>query len=162
MKTYSYTRSFYSSLSLVFFIIFILSISNSFAQDFNPAFDHQAIVVSDLDASATFYMEVVGLKEIENQTGKPTRRWFSLGGNHELHLLADEMEGVKVNKSIHMAITVSNFDKFVDNLRARNITFTDWPGEKDKVTTRPDGIKQVYIMDPDGYSIEVNSRAESL
>ncbi len=50
----------------------------------------------------------------------------------------------------------------MDNLRRRNITFTDWPGEEGKVTTRSDGIKQVYIMDPDGYSIEVNSRAEDL
>lgn len=160
MKFYSHTLPFYSSISLVFFIIFNLSLSNSYAQDFNPAFDHQAIVVSNLDSSATFYQEVLGLKEIKNQTGKSTRRWFSLGGNHELHLLADEMEGVNVNKSIHMAVTVSNFDKFVENLQARNITFTDWPGEVNKVTTRPDGIKQVYVKDPDGYSIEVNSRAE--
>lgn len=162
MKIYSFNRIPFYSLLLTFFIIFSLSVSESKAQDFNPVFDHQAIVVSDLDSSATFYKEVVGLKEIENQTGKPTRRWFSLGGSHELHLLADEMEGVKVNKSIHLAITVLNFDNFVDNLRRRSITFTDWPGEEGKVTTRSDGIKQVYIMDPDGYSIEVNSRAEDL
>ncbi len=141
-----------------FLIILSLSFSNSFAQEFNTAFDHQALVVSNLDSSAAFYQEVLGLKEIKNETRKPTRRWFSLGGDLQLHLLADDMEGVKVNKSIHLAVTVSNFDKFVENLRSRNIAFTDWDGIKNRIKIRPDGIRQVYVKDPDGYSIEINSR----
>jgi catechol 2,3-dioxygenase-like lactoylglutathione lyase family enzyme len=139
-------------------IILSLSFSNCFAQDFNTTFDHQALVVSDLDSSAAFYEEVVGLKEITNATEKPTRRWFSLGSDLQLHLLTDDMEGVKVNKSIHMAVTVSNFDAFVENLRSLDIIFTNWEGEKNKIKTRPDGIRQVYVKDPDGYSIEINSR----
>lgn len=142
-----------------FLIILSLSFSNCLAQEFNTAFDHQALVVSNLDSSAAFYQEVLGLKEIKNETGKSTRRWFSLGGDLQLHLLADDMEGVKVNKSIHLAVTVSNFDKFVENLRSRNITFTDWEGIKNRIKTRPDGIRQVYVKDPDGYSIEINSRS---
>lgn len=143
----------------VFLFALLLLSTNSRAQ-FNTAFDHQAIVVSDLDSSAAFYEEVLGLDEIKNETGKSTRRWFSLGGDLQLHLLADEMEGVKVNKSIHLAVNISNFDAFVENLKERDIPFTDWPGTAGKISTRPDGVKQVYIKDPDGYSIEVNSRAE--
>ncbi|SMO73610.1 VOC family protein [Fodinibius sediminis] len=141
------------------FIVLNISPSAGFAQEFDTEFDHQALVVGDLEASAAFYKEVLGLKEIRNETGKPTRRWFSLGGELQLHLLADDREGVHVNKSIHLAVTVRNFDQFVENLRARNIPFTDWPGNKNQVNIRPDGIKQVYVKDPDGYSIEVNSRA---
>lgn len=138
-----------------------LPFTECYAQEFNTAFDHQALVVSDLDASAQFYQEVLGLKEIKNETGKPTRRWFSLGGDLQLHLLADNMEGVHVNKSIHLAVTISHFDKFVDNLRSREIAFANWEGERNKVKVRPDGVKQIYVKDPDGYSIEVNSRREN-
>lgn len=162
MKAYLLKRIYLCSFAAIFLLIFSLSTSKSYAQEFNAAFDHQALVVSDLDASANFYKEVLGLKEIKNETGKPTRRWFSLGGDLQLHLLADEMEGVKVNKSIHLAVTISNFDEFVENLRTRDIEFTDWPGNVNQVNHRPDGIKQVYIKDPDGYSIEVNSRADEL
>lgn len=162
MKLCSLNLNFVCSFLAVFFMVLNLSLSDSYAQEFNTAFDHQAIVVSDLDKSATFYKEVLGLKEIENGTGKPTRRWFSLGGDLQLHLLADDMDGVRVNKSIHLAVTISNFDDFVENIRSRNITYTDWPGNVNKINHRQDGIKQIYIKDPDGYSIEVNSRAEDL
>ncbi len=162
MKPCHFNWNFFCFFLTAFFLILSVSRSNSYAQEFDTAFDHQAIVVSDLDKSAAFYNEILGLKEIENGTGKPTRRWFSLGGDLQLHLLADEMEGVSVNKSIHMAVTISNFDEFVENLRSRNITFTDWPGNVNKINHRQDGIKQIYIKDPDGYSIEVNSRAEDL
>lgn len=161
-KAYLFKRAYLGSFLTALFLVFNMTVSTSFAQDFNTAFDHQALVVSDLDSSARFYKEVLGLEEIKNETGKPTRRWFSLGGDLQLHLLADEMEGVKVNKSIHLAVTISNFDQFVENLRSRDIEFTDWPGNGNQVNHRPDGIKQVYIKDPDGYSIEVNSRADDL
>lgn len=161
-KACLFNRVYVSSFFTVLFIVFSMSVSRSSAQEFNTAFDHQAIVVSDLDSSASFYKEVLGLKEIKNETGKSTRRWFSLGGDLQLHLLADDMEGVKVNKSIHLAVTITNFDEFVKNLRSREIEFTDWPGNVDQVNHRPDGIRQVYIKDPDGYSIEVNSRAGEL
>lgn len=144
-------------LLLPFLMILCLGIYDSFAQKFTATFEHQALVVGDLDASANFYQEILGLKEIKNETQKPTRRWFSLGGNLQLHLLADNMDGVNVNKSIHTAVAMSNFDAFIDNLRSQDITFYDWPGNVDQITTRPDGIRQVYIQDPDGYWIEINS-----
>lgn len=162
MKQRLFNQIYFYSFVTAIFIIFSMSVSKGYGQEFNTAFDHQALVVSNLDKSATFYKEVLGLEEIKNETRKPTRRWFSLGGNLQLHLLADEMEGVQVNKFIHLAVTVSNFNQFVENLRSQNITFTDWPGNVNQINTRPDGIKQVYIKDPDGYTIEVNSRADDL
>jgi catechol 2,3-dioxygenase-like lactoylglutathione lyase family enzyme len=47
-------------------------------------------------------------------------------------------------------------DAFIANLAAQKIEFEDWPGNKNKVNVRPDGIKQIYITDPDGYWIEIN------
>lgn len=157
IRTESNVISFRFTVLLTFIIAGFAGIPQVTAQDFGARFEHQALVVSDLDSSAQFYRRVLGLREITNETGKPTRRWFSLGGSLQLHLLQDEMEGVALNKSIHTALAISDFDGFIANLRSRGITFYDWPGNVDRITTRPDGIRQVYIRDPDGYWIEINS-----
>jgi len=41
-------------------------------------------------------------------------------------------------------------------LKSKNVNFQNWPGEKGTTNTRPDGIKQIYLQDPDGYWIEIN------
>jgi catechol 2,3-dioxygenase-like lactoylglutathione lyase family enzyme len=40
---------------------------------------------------------------------------------------------------------------------ANNVDFYNWPGKKGSVTDRSDGVKQIYIKDPDGYWIEINT-----
>ncbi|MDX1592334.1 MAG: VOC family protein, partial [Balneolaceae bacterium] len=49
-------------------------------------FNHVALSVSDLDASADFYMNMFNLEEIENASAAEGIRWFSLGEGKELHL----------------------------------------------------------------------------
>jgi catechol 2,3-dioxygenase-like lactoylglutathione lyase family enzyme len=41
-------------------------------------------------------------------------------------------------------------------LNKNSIWFGNFPGITNTITTRPDGIKQIYFKDPDGYWIEVN------
>lgn len=150
---------FITRFSILLFIM-AMGITSAYSQgrEFTATFEHQAIVVSDLDQSAKFYKEVLGLHEVENKTKKPTRRWFSLGNNLELHLLLEE-EQVDVNKYVHLAVAISNYDAFIENLRAKNITFYNWEGNPNKIKIRPDGVRQVYLQDPDGYWIEINSNA---
>jgi catechol 2,3-dioxygenase-like lactoylglutathione lyase family enzyme len=131
------------------------------AQDtFNFTFNHMALSVKDVHASADFYKKVFQLTEITNRTGHPARRWFSLGEDKELHLLSDIKEPVTINKAVHLALTTKNFDAFVNKLREMKIKFSDWPGTPDVVNIRADGIKQVFLQDIDGYWIEVNSVKE--
>lgn len=126
---------------------------------YNFTFNHQAISVKDVNISATFYSTILGLKEITNRTKNEGIRWFSLGGDKELHLVSTLQEEVKINKAVHMALTTPNFKAFIKYLDAANITYSDWPGKTHTITTRADGIKQIYLQDPDGYWIEVNSVA---
>jgi catechol 2,3-dioxygenase-like lactoylglutathione lyase family enzyme len=148
----------------IFLFLVLLSFSkNALAQE-SPSlefvFNHISLSVKDVDVSASFYKAIFNLQEIENRGKIEGIRWFSLGEGKELHLISVIKSEVIINKAVHFALTTSTFDAFVANLEYLNIPFTDWPGETNKVTLRADGIKQVYIQDPDGYWIEVNSVAE--
>ncbi|HKK76133.1 MAG TPA: VOC family protein [Saprospiraceae bacterium] len=147
--------------SYLLFLLLTLS-SQAFAQkseSFDVIFNHVALSVKDVDRAADFYSEVLHLKEIRNETRNPDIRWFSLGEGKELHLISSVKKRFKINKAIHFAITISNYDAFVANLEANGITYSSWLGEEGKVSLRPDGIRQVYVRDPDGHWIEINSVA---
>ncbi|MEO6348884.1 MAG: VOC family protein [Aquaticitalea sp.] len=131
------------------------------AQETNAfTFNHIALSVKDLGQAAQFYKDILGLQEITNRTEMDGIRWFSLGEGKELHLVSTLKEPVSINKAVHFALSTSNFDAFVKTLEAKNITYSDWPGIKNIITTRADGIKQFYFQDPDGYWIEVNNVGE--
>lgn len=129
--------------------------SNTFGFTFN----HQALSIKDVTRTVTFYKNVLGLEQITNRTQMEGIVWFSLGEGKELHLVSVIKEEVKINKAVHIAITTPNFDAFVQHLEKNKIVYSDWPGKLNTVTTRADGIKQIYLQDPDGYWIEVNSVA---
>lgn len=135
----------------------MLIVSNANGQSFGLNFNHDALLVADVDKSATFYSDVLGLKDIVNRTEKPGRRWLSMGNGTELHLIVGDPTPVYITKSIHFALTANDFKGFVENLKAREIAYSSWEGEDNKISIRADGIGQVYIQDLDGYWIEINS-----
>jgi catechol 2,3-dioxygenase-like lactoylglutathione lyase family enzyme len=120
-------------------------------------FNHLAISVNDVNRSAEFYKKILNLKEIENRAKLEGVRWFSTGDGKELHLISIVKEPIVLNKAIHIAFTTSNFDAVIKTLNEMNITYSDWPGNLNKINVRADGIKQIFFQDPDGYWIEVNS-----
>lgn len=119
--------------------------------------DHLALSVKNVDTSAEFYKTVLGLEEITNRTKNPGIRWFSLGDGKELHLISTVPGPVTITKAVHFGLRNSNFDSFVKTLDAKKISYSDWPGAVNTVSTRADGVKQVFFQDPDGYWIEVNN-----
>ena len=122
------------------------------------AFDHVALSVADLDISAEFYGAVFGLKEISNRTKIDGIRWFSLGEGKELHLISVVKEPVKLNKAVHFALRTTDFDAFLATLKAMDVEFSNFPGTVGEVSVRADGLRQLYLQDPDGYWIEVNGK----
>ena len=51
---------------------------------------------------------------------------------------------------------VPSVERFVARLEENEVPYFDWPGKPQSVTTRVDGVKQLYFQDPDGHWIEVN------
>lgn len=133
------------------------------AQDtasFPFSFNHVALSVKDVDGSAAFYKNVLKLQEITNRTKMAGIRWFSLGEGKELHLISTVKENVTINKAVHFALTTDRFDAFVKTLDQMKLMYSDWPGTAHKISIRADGIRQVFLQDPDGYWIEVNSAGQ--
>jgi catechol 2,3-dioxygenase-like lactoylglutathione lyase family enzyme len=126
---------------------------------FDLIFDHYTIRVKDLNRSAEFYQKVLELSEIENRTQKAHIRWFSMGDGRELHIAEGNSDVIKTNVGVHIALRLKDFDGFLAHLNRHNINRHNSKGIQDSITTRTDGIRQVYFQDPDGYWIEVNEAA---
>lgn len=119
-------------------------------------FDHLAVEVSKLDRSAEFYATVLQLEETFDATDKAHIRWFSLGEDRQLHIIASETFAGALGKGVHLALTTNDFDAFVQHVDALQVPYESWPGDKSKSNVRPDGVRQIYLQDPDGYWIEIN------
>ena len=119
------------------------------------AIDHVALHVADLDASAAFYSGVFRLQEIP--AAAKGRRWFSLGKGVALHLLGERSAPVADDRSVHLALTSDNLEPILQRLRDRRIPWSDFAGNPGGVSTgRSDGVRQIFLRDPDGYWVEVN------
>lgn len=129
---------------------------------FRASFDHYAINVDDVDQSVDFYQKVLGLEEIYDGTEKDNIRWLSLGNGMSLHVIEADNEAVRLQKGVHLSISVYNFEEFVQHLRDINLQFYSWQGLPMQTNGRPDGVTQVYFKDLDGYWIEINDSRKVL
>jgi catechol 2,3-dioxygenase-like lactoylglutathione lyase family enzyme len=117
---------------------------------------HIAVYVKELKRSSDFYKNVFSFPEIDEPFKDGLHTWLDIGNNNSMHLIQAPWEPVTINKINHICFSVPSMDVFVKNLERLNIEFEDWPGNKNKINIRPDGIKQIYVRDPDGYWIEIN------
>lgn len=141
------------------YVLVLLFIGLSFHQGHAQSalsFDHEALLVKDLSRSVEFYTETLGLQEIENGTGLPHIRWFSLGGSESLHLIEDKNFSKENLIGIHFALRTENLDQLMATLKEQKVPFKNWQGAANTTNTRADGVRQIYLQDPDGYWIEIN------
>jgi len=127
------------------------------AQSFDFAIDHSSLIVNDLKTTGDFYANVLRLKEIPHPTGASGFRWFNVHGNSQLHLIHKDTVIMKKHKSMHLCLSTQKLDEFIENLKNHHISYEDWPGKKNAVTLRADGVQQIYLQDPEGYWIEINT-----
>lgn len=125
--------------------------------DFDFHFDHQSLVVTKLIETGDFYRDILKMEEIPHPDKAPGFRWFQIRGNSQLHLIKKEMIAGQRDKSMHLCLSTQNLEAVIEHLIKNNIDFYDWPGNKGAVTNRSDGVKQIYLQDPDGYWVEINT-----
>jgi catechol 2,3-dioxygenase-like lactoylglutathione lyase family enzyme len=109
--------------------------------------NHVAIHVANVEKSVAFYRDVLGLQPKERPAFDFPGAWFKLG-NQELHLIGNRTDVVNSHsRGSHFALRVQNLKSLEDSLRAKEARFTN-------MQLRPDGVRQLFVMDPDGHYIE--------
>jgi len=122
--------------------------------------DHITLVVKDLDRSAVFYRDILGMEQMGRPDFGFPGLWFQAGAT-QIHMNVDSEEagpaglpafaGTKPSRGLHFAFEVDDCDAAAERLRQANIEIVTGP------RSRPDGARQLYIYDPDGHLIEITS-----
>lgn len=120
-----------------------------------PEFDHHAIHVRDLAKSVEFYEKVMGLEKIPEPFKDGRHIWFRMGPHNQLHVVGGATEIPPQPIDLHFAFRVASLTGFTARLDKAQVKYRSFNGDG-KITTRPDGVHQIYLQDPDGYWIEVN------
>lgn len=113
--------------------------------------DHYAIAVHDLDKSLYFYHNVLGMSIMLRPDFDFPGAWLDTGAGISLHLIVQKSVIVhdSGSRQLHFAFAVDNIHEIKEQLILDGITIV-----KD-IKPRPDGILQMFIVDPDGYYIEL-------
>ena len=152
------------SLSIAFiFLASLICANNLFAQntttkDAKPkaVLNHTAIYVIDLKKSGDFYHNIIGLDTIPEPFHDNAHIWMKTSPYSTLHIILGADKFKEYYKNQHTCFSVSNFDVFISKLKQAGIVFEDVAGNKNAITTRIDGVHQVWLQDPDGYWLEIN------
>lgn len=141
-------------------VLFVL-ISGSFAsaQSFDFQYDHYSLIVKDLEKVGAFYKEVLNLEEIPHPSATTGFKWFRIKGNSQLHLIGKDSVAMEHSKSVHLCLATQKLDELIAYLEDQKITYWDWPGKKNAVTLRADGVRQIYLKDPENNWVEINNAA---
>lgn len=116
--------------------------------------EHVAIQAADLDRSAAFYRDAFGLAVIA--TPLKNRRWLDLGNGLALHILDGRTAPKPSNRNEHLAIHVADLGRVTAWLDQHAMAWTDLAGAQRTMQVRFDGVRQIYVQDPDGYWVEVS------
>jgi len=139
-------------------LVLSLSMKYSMAQNDNkPVLNHIAVYVHNLQTSSDFYENIIGLDIIEEPFKDGKHTWFSLGAAGQLHLISGASKTMEQIKDRHLCFSVPSIETFIATLEKNKIVYANWKGDSKSPTVRPDGVKQIYFQDPDGYWIEVNN-----
>jgi lactoylglutathione lyase len=122
--------------------------------------NHIALYVVDLKKSTAFYQHIIGLDTIPEPFHDGKHTWFSIGIKSHLHLIQGASSVAEHLKNNHLCFSVASVDDFTAVLKKNNVSYENWAGEKNAITNRVDGVKQIYFKDPDGYWIEINDARE--
>ncbi|HZL26226.1 MAG TPA: VOC family protein [Acidobacteriaceae bacterium] len=118
-------------------------------------FDHIAIYVTDIDRSAALYEQLLGLERIDEPFHDGLHVWLRIGPTLSLHIVGGAADTTPHDITHHMAFRTGSLDNTMLRLDRAGVVYRNFLGDG-RINIRPDGIRQIYFQDPDGYWIEVN------
>jgi lactoylglutathione lyase len=118
--------------------------------------NHTAIFVKNLKTTRVFYENILGLDTIPEPFHDGKHAWYAIGPGVSMHVIEGATEVKSYYKNQHTCFSVESVDEFTALLRKNNIEFEDVAGKKNVISKRIDGVKQIWLQDPDGYWVEVN------
>ena len=123
---------------------------------FSAVFNHISLHVSDVEKSVHFYTQLLGMKQVPRPDFDFDGAWISMGNGLTLHLIAGKnYEPQAGNRSNHFAFTYPDINALEKEFAGKGVEiFTN--------KIRVDGIRQMFIKDPDGYYIEFNEDLAAL
>ncbi|WP_245645763.1 VOC family protein [Niabella ginsenosidivorans] len=119
--------------------------------------NHQAICVVDLKRSADFYSRIIGLQQVDEPFKVGRHAWFQTGPKTTLHIILGADQPREYFKNNHMCFSVPSLEDFIARLDRNKIHYEDVNGKASAITIRVDGVKQIWLQDPDHYWIEINN-----
>ena len=117
---------------------------------------HVSVCVTDVERAKRFYRDVLGLVELPRPPLPFGGAWYALGPHQQLHLIAHEaprtLRGTTAidGRDGHLALRVASYDAALAHLTAHGVPCVEAP-----VNMTP--WAQIYITDPDGNVIELNT-----
>ena len=122
--------------------------------------DHITLVVKDLEVSKKFYVDLLGMEEVDRPGFRFAGSWFQIG-DVQVHLIREHAESgpaktfvpeeCQISRTRHFAFEVEDANAVAELLRESEITIVAGPKQ------RPDGPTQLYIFDPDRNLVELYS-----
>ncbi len=150
--------------STVLFIIVIAGIQIGFAQTQitkpKATLNHTALYVKNAKLSASFYQNILGLDTIPEPFHDGKHAWFRIAPGISMHIIQGAETNKEYYKNHHTCFSVPSVEAFTSTLKKNNISWEDRDGAKMFITTRVDGVKQIWLQDPDGYWVEINDARE--
>lgn len=152
----------WSFFALLMLTTWLLSSTVSMAQKSKPKarINHTAIFVKDIKATRAFYENILQLDSIPEPFHDGKHKWYSIGPGVSLHVIEGASTKKEYYKNQHTCFSVESVEQFTTLLKGSNIPFEDVAGKRNAITTRVDGVKQIWLQDPDGYWVEINDAKE--
>jgi len=151
-------KRFFLAVGLLLFLGAIQNetMAQASTQKVSIVMNHLAWHVTNLQVSTDFYTKIIGLDTIPEPFHDGKHTWLSLGNGSHLHLIQADGQPLIPGKNTHLCLSVKDVNAFIPVLKKNNIQWEDWAGAPLSITTRVDGVHQVYLKDPDGYWLEIN------
>lgn len=124
--------------------------------------DHVTMVVEDLERSAGFYVDVLGMRRVDRPAFSFPGLWFQAGATQVHLILQSDQSGpagfpqplssTAAGRTFHFAFEVADCHAALAYLKDLGIRIRGGPNQ------RPDGCTQIWCYDPDGHVVELFSR----